>query len=47
MQDNNPEIKGKLSVVLTTIESIESDIKKIKSKKKKIPAKASVKTGSR
>ena len=37
MQDNNPEIKGKLSGVLTLIESIESDIKKIKSQKKENP----------
>lgn len=34
MQDNNPEIKGKLSGVLTLIESIESDIRKINSQKK-------------
>lgn len=34
MQDNNPEIKGKLSGAFTLIESIESDIKKIKREKK-------------
>ena len=35
MQDNNPEIKGKVDMLFGMIDNIESDIKKIKSQKKR------------